>query len=56
MGEGLLNTRLYLKGLHQDHSQDMVKFNFFSHKSPVNKKRSFSDRLDHVGIKYSHAG
>ena len=40
----------------QDHSQDMVKFNFFSHKSPVNKKRSFSDRLDHVGIKYSHAG
>ena len=40
----------------QGHSQDMVKFNFFSHKSPANKKRSVSDRLDLVGVKYSYAG
>ena len=40
----LLNTRLHLKGAAQDHSQDMVKFNFFSHKSPVNKKEA--SRID----------
>lgn len=34
----------------QDHSKDMVIYNFFSHTSPVIGKRSMSDRLRIVGI------
>jgi len=34
----------------QDHSKDMVIYNFYSHTSPVIGKRSMSDRLRIVGI------
>ena len=34
----------------QDHSEDMVKFNFYSHTSKVKDKKNMSNRLNNVGI------
>lgn len=33
----------------RDHSYDMVRKNFFSHKSPVHGKKTFSDRAQRIG-------
>ena len=37
----------------QEHSTDMVKYNFYSHNSVVSGKSSMSDRLKLVGIVYA---
>ena len=34
----------------QEHSEDMVKYNFYSHTSKVKGKKTMSDRLNRVGI------
>ena len=39
---------LYLAA--QEHSEDMVKYNFYSHTSKVKGKKTMSDRLNRVGI------
>jgi uncharacterized protein YkwD len=38
------------------HSDDMVKFKFFSHTSPVKGKRTLADRLALVGIRNAYTG
>lgn len=37
----------------RDHSQDMVKLGFFAHESPVEGKRSFTDRASRAGTSAS---
>ena len=34
----------------QNHSEDMVKFNFYSHTSKIKGKKTMSNRLNNVGI------
>ena len=34
----------------QDHSEDMVKFNFYSHTGKVKDKKTITNRLNNVGI------
>jgi uncharacterized protein YkwD len=38
------------------HSKDMVRYNFFSHVSPVRGKKTLSDRLAKVGIDNAYKG
>ena len=40
----------------QGHSEDMARYDFFSHTSSVRGKRSMSDRLALVGIKNCYTG
>ena len=40
----------------QGHSEDMVRYDFFSHTSSVRGKRSMSDRLALLGIKNCYMG
>lgn len=40
----------YLTKAAQDHSEDMVEYNFYSHTSKVKGKKTMSDRLKLVGI------
>ena len=37
----------------QGHSEDMVNYNFYSHKSKVNNKRNLRDRMKIVGIEHA---
>ena len=54
-GRNVFRHSLSLEKAAQGHSKDMVTHNFYSHTSPVNGKRSMSDRLRIVGISSSYS-
>ena len=49
-GRKPLKHSVYLQKSAEDHSKDMVIYNFYSHKSPVKGKRTMKDRFSAVGI------
>ena len=49
-----IHSKALEKAAHS-HSKDMVKHNFFSHKSPVEGKRTLNERLSFVGINNSYS-